>query len=172
MPVVTSGATTVGAVQISGLSPTATPIESWLNGCLQGKSYASYAAPTPVGAQSSYAELRNPSGSGKNLWIYNITAAMGATSAIYLTFNTPPVLGAGSHGVNLQTGLSNSVAMLATSSSASTVGTIFGLFTVPANQTLTAGQPWLMVLAPNTSVIVFGQIVNTALQASIYWMEV
>jgi len=95
MPVITSGSTTVGAVQLSGLAPNSTPIESWLNGLLNGKGYASQQTQAAIAAQYAIIELRNPAGSGKNVWVYSAAATRVTAGAVNVTIAGPPIGAAG-----------------------------------------------------------------------------
>lgn len=172
MPIITPGATTVGAVQISGLAPTATPIESWLNGCLQGKGFAAVGAPAAVAGNHLICELRNPSGSGKNLWVYSVSAAIGTAGTAMINYSTPPTLSGGLAGYNLLTGLSTSVGRMAAGNQATVPGLPLAFYLAPASTMTGMVQPWIMVLAPNTALTVVNNNVNDNLTVNFFWMEV
>lgn len=172
MPVVTAGSTTVGAVQISGLSPTATPIESWLNGMLQGKAYGASLFQPAIAGQRSFVELRNPLGSGKNLWVYTAAMIPAGANNTYYAFQTPPLLAAGSAGTNLLTGALNSVARIQNSSQVAAPGTGYFAFPGIANQIQQQVQPWIIVVAPNCSFIMYDNAVNDGITVDVTWMEV
>lgn len=172
MPVVTPGATTVGAVQISGLSPTATPIESWLNGCLQGKAFATVAGPGPTAGQYTYIELRNPTGSGRNLWVYAVIGSKVTAGWINLNFTTPPIGAGVVQGLNLLSGVSGGVARLTQGSVVAPQGTNFGQLTVQASVQASLPYPWSIVIAPNCALFVNNLTVNEGLTANFMWMEV
>ena len=172
MPRITSGATTVGAVQISGLAPNSTPIESWLNGLLNAKGYATAAAIFGVAAQNSISEIRNPAGSGKNLWVYSVFGSTTLAGVIGYRFASPPTLAGGTHGLNLSTGLANSVAFIANGNTATPGGIVFGQTLGAAGVTQQSPLPWVIVLPPNTALLLNDGNLNDNLNLSFTWLEV
>lgn len=172
MPVVTAGSTTVGAVQLSGLAPNSTPIESYLNGLLNGRAYGIIASNAAVAAQHGYLELRNPLGSGRNLWVYMASGWLQAAGIMTLYTTSPPALGAGVQGYNLLTGLQNSVGFVASTTAVTVPGSAFGNYPGAASTIVQQPQPWVIVLQPNHSLILGDGNVNDIFIGSFTWMEV